>query len=145
MTQKRNQPTSITCFGSIQIIGVPDGEAPEWVRKRWVGVIVPVVGITTSLGIGTVSNKPSDSDPAFMVLQSVALEHLIPDADDAHEWWTANGFPQSPDACFGFKIKQCRIISPLKLEPSQSSVMKQFLGLEEVGVGAHDHPANQRA
>jgi hypothetical protein len=30
--------------GTIQFVKTPQGEAPEWAREAWVGVVVPYVG-----------------------------------------------------------------------------------------------------
>ena len=29
----------------IKIVSVPSGEAPEWVRKEWVGLELPLAGV----------------------------------------------------------------------------------------------------
>lgn len=116
----------IPYVGSIQITEVPDGMAPEWVRKHWLGRVLPVVGLEHS------------TETVYMVLQSEALLRL--ESQRSLNWWSSLGFPEHKDACFGFKLNHARIVEPLKPVPVG---VRQFVGLEEVGVGAHDHPANQ--
>jgi len=125
--------------GKIRITQTPDGEAPLLVREQWVGLILPIVGISNTMGKGVVTGKNSDSEPAYMVLQKQAIKRLAAESKMAAQWFTRRGFPQHSKACFGFKISKTALIGTLK-----QRLNGQFVGLLEVGVGAHDHWANQR-
>jgi len=128
--------------GNIKIIHLPDGEAPRWVREQSVGLILPVAGLTTDPSIGVKTKKLSDAtESRYMVSQRDFLAALRWKSRIAAEWYKDHGFPQNADATFGFKIEHCQIIGSLI---NRQPRVIQFVGLLEVGVGAHDHPANQR-
>ena len=94
-------------YRTIRIVSIPPGEAPTWVRERWVGLELP---------LATSASKPSDRlsvgllDPhtgyfgalmawmlgranlhrGYVVEARVAfsvLEHVAP---DAAQWWRIN-------------------------------------------------------
>jgi hypothetical protein len=68
------------------------------------------------------------------VPQEEAIRILSRKSRHAAWWWKENGFPQ-PDQCFGFKMVHAEIVGTLKeIRPR----ICQFVGLLEVGVGAHD-------
>ncbi len=122
--------------GKIEITAVPDGEAPLEIREQWVGLILPVVAITESIGMGVVTKSDTDSNPAYMVLQEYAISALSKKSDKAARWWKKHGFPQQGEY-FGFKVSQTKVIGILKEEAS-----RHFIGQLEVGSGAEDHPSN---
>ncbi len=104
----------INCSGSIKILDIPDGhDVPEWVRKVWVGVIVPVVGIVTPDGAHTVTNN----EPVYVVRQTSALVRL--ESNRAAQWWSDKKFPHGNEDCFGFKVRQAKIVEPLTLVSRQ--------------------------
>jgi hypothetical protein len=124
--------------GKIMITKTPDGEAPLRVREEWVGVVLPVIATTNERGRGVLSRKAADDEPAYVVLQAAAIKALDEKSPKAAKWWKSKGFPQSKKACFGFKIAHARKIGEFRQIPA-----RLFVGLMEVGVGAHDHAENQ--
>ncbi len=112
--------------GHIRITEVPDGEAPIWVRKAWVGLIIPVVGIT---------------DEYYEVLQTEAMGPLVQGSVKAYLWWIEHDYPKFNE-CFGFKIRQAEIVGVLE---EITPVIRQYVGLLEIGIGGHDYEANQKA
>lgn len=92
----------------IRIIAVPDGEAPAWVRQKWVGLELPTFehaeGPLTVTGYGVVTGPPPTSLEQFDAgyrgrLQIVSgfcvktseaiaiLQHVSP---EAATWWREN-------------------------------------------------------
>ena len=117
-------------MGSIRIIKIPIGEAPEDVRKAWVGLVLPlaegrwgqrrkwaVFGVVSGpksflqkvlamlLGKHTVLN-------GYGVKASVALGILAQRAPEAAEWWSENT-PQflQPNWYFVFDAESCEEVS----------------------------------
>jgi|SRR5271168_858849 len=125
--------------GSVRITKTPDGEAPLNIRKEWVGVTLPVVAITNTKGRGVLSHKETDSEVVYLVYQDLAIKALAAKSKEAARWWRRQRFPQRGQY-FSFKVSQTEVVGTLKEIPI---VRRQFLGLLEVGVGAHDHPANK--
>jgi hypothetical protein len=116
------------CSGLVRIVSIPSGESPLWVRACWVGQVVPVIQKTTI-----------NDEEVFIVSQLKALQCL--ESRRAVAWWKDQGFPLAkPDDCFAFKVTDVVVIGKIEYIPLH---VRQFHGLEEVGVGAHDHPSNQ--
>jgi hypothetical protein len=110
----------------VRIIGVPPGEAPEEVRRAWVGLILPVVpsahaprhvphygvlsGPYTWLGhIGRLllGRAPARS-PCYIVPVDAALDVLKEASPEAVAWWRQN----TPHLIgrrrmFGFPVEVC--------------------------------------
>ncbi|MDD5164981.1 MAG: hypothetical protein PHG25_00355 [Candidatus Pacebacteria bacterium] len=100
----------IYCTGSIKILDIPDGDkVPEWVRKVWVGLTLPVVGVFACDGTHT----GIEDCPVYVVKQTAAFLRL--ESRRASQWWCENKFPHGVEDCFGFKVKQARIVEPLML------------------------------
>jgi len=119
-------------LGKVKIVRTPDGEAPVRVREEWVGVILPVIGMSASSGKGVISGKDTDDEPAYVVSQADAIAALEQKSRKAAGWWKDNGYPQN-GGCFGFKVAQCKVVGKLAKPPR-----RQYVGILEVGVGAHD-------
>jgi hypothetical protein len=92
----------------VRVTSVPDGEAPEWVRQAWVGLVLPAVDRRPVPGIEVLSERQSVA-PAYQVNTSVALTLLeVGERTAAADWWRehtteANDPTQhflfSPDCC----------------------------------------------
>ena len=77
----------------IRIIAPPPGEAPYWVRKVWVGLVLPLSPnqIHFSYTEGAVSGEPSKENAGgFVVGGWEALGVLYNNDLVAFEWWTQN-------------------------------------------------------
>ncbi len=98
---------------AIQIVKVPVGEAPLWVREQWVGCVLPVefVGATWAKGVltGTPHAIPFGSwywvawDRAVMALESQGK-------GDAADWWRSTSHPL--DEYLLFRIEECKEVPP---------------------------------
>lgn len=84
----------------VMIIKVPQGEAPEWVRQAWVGLVLPCTGTTLSSS-GVLSGQLVDHGEGFRVPQQEACEILTKASPVAAKWWKDNGYPR-PGRAFVF-------------------------------------------
>ncbi|HSW89344.1 MAG TPA: hypothetical protein VLH19_00550 [Patescibacteria group bacterium] len=74
----------------VEIVSTPPGQAPEWVRKAWVGLSLPVApdherGIQMGACGGEAQNVGGYSIPT-----EEALEILSAKNEDAAQWWFDN-------------------------------------------------------
>jgi hypothetical protein len=92
--------------GSVRIIVVPPGEAPLWVREKWVGLELPLMrwpSARTFIGFGAVSGPRtcltqiwallrgrSDRVYGFVVDASRAVDILDRASPEAAAWWREN-------------------------------------------------------
>ena len=88
----------------IRIIGIPPGEAPESVRKAWVGLVLPVAGPLRKYPIGGVLSSPKSvlgelffwftgrykREAGYMVDAQAAVSILAKVNPEAAEWWRVN-------------------------------------------------------
>lgn len=125
--------------GNIRLTDVPDGEAPEEIRREWVGdVILPVVAITDEESRGVVSHDEVNLGESYLVPQKAAIAALRKKSKKAAAWWGGQGFPKMGQY-FNFKVSQAEIVGTLEVLPFK---IRQHLGLLEVGCGYQDHEAN---
>lgn len=98
----------------IRIVKVPEGEAPLEVRKKWVGLVLPCLGINTKSekGYGLVSNNPTLIGPyrLLVVPQKEALDILRQSSPEAVRWFEKNGYPEE-GMSFGFCENEVQLIS----------------------------------
>jgi len=120
--------------GLIKVVTIPDSEAPTEISKHWIGEELPVNAIHNNSVRGVISNKKSRSGIMYNVSQTIALEILSRNHPDAAQWWYEHGFPQAGK---NFAFRQEEVVVIGKIEDVQP-VTKMYLGLLEVGVGAHD-------
>lgn len=96
----------------IQIVNVPEGEAPEHIRAAWVGMILPsepIVGYSDQdsrergalTGAINVHNRYR-----YAVPQQEALALLERKQPDAVRWWKENGFPKGGDGITHFSFSE---------------------------------------
>lgn len=78
--------------GRVRITAVPPGEAPEWVRRAWVGVELPTLNREPKpLPAWQVSTRRSAGSPSgFAVSGAAAVKAVAAVNPDAGEWWRAN-------------------------------------------------------
>ncbi|MEI8337934.1 MAG: hypothetical protein WCF92_02175 [bacterium] len=78
-------------MSSIKIISTPPGQAPEWVREKWIGVEIPVPmqALEPGLQMGVKGGKPENSG-GYQVNTSEAIEALRKKSPEAAEWWEEN-------------------------------------------------------
>ena len=113
---------------SVKIITTPPGEAPQWVREKWVGLELPLqqwsASPTTSRTGGVLSgprgvsgilvhlvtgNFQRQNGYKVNVLKAVAiLERASPEA--AHWWRTSAPHLMTPSRCFLFPEHVCKVI-----------------------------------
>jgi hypothetical protein len=89
---------------SIRIISTPPGDAPLWVREKWVGLELPIVGegciqslsfsvlIKSSLlrDLWTIISGRSEKVLGYQVEAKRAVVILAASSPDAAEWWEKN-------------------------------------------------------
>jgi hypothetical protein len=92
--------------GMICITSVPPGEAPQWVREKWVGLELPTIGSPRARvysTVGTVSGPISclgllaaflrgrtKRTSGYIVSGEAALKALDEVSPEAAAWWRAN-------------------------------------------------------
>ena len=109
----------------IRIKSIPPGEAPEDVRRAWIGLELPVpprfAGRTRGLGVGVLSGPKSwfgillatlfgqaRRQDGYVVEASVAVNLLAVRAPEAAAWWRTNAaHVLVPGRCFVFAAACC--------------------------------------
>ena len=112
---------------SVRIIAVPPGEAPLWVREKWVGLVLPLLrwrSAHTFTGFGAVSGPRtclaqiwallrgrSQRIYGFAVDASRAVDILDRASPEAAAWWRENaaGLIQ-PTRGLIFHAEVCQIV-----------------------------------
>lgn len=80
-------------MSNIRIIATPAGEAPEWVRKSWVNVILPIVSITEKdrfalTPTGALGGYPDkENKNGYCVDTKIAIAILESHSWNAARWW----------------------------------------------------------
>ncbi|MDP3764839.1 MAG: hypothetical protein Q8Q95_04480 [bacterium] len=90
-------------MAQIRITSIPTGEAPEWVRKEWVGLVLPTTinweGTRDTFTEEVLEGKyrgslggPPDPDNmgGFHVQTRKAIEALFAKSPEAANWWKKN-------------------------------------------------------
>ncbi len=124
---------------TVEIVFPPAGEAPLWVREKWVGLRLPVVlreakpvraltaGVLTgprsvlaALGRLLLGRYRTQRGYAVEVLTAIsALEQVSP---DAARWWRENTpYLLKPKRCFLFEEKACRVVGRVETRPGAES------------------------
>ena len=113
----------------VRIIAVPAGEAPLWVREKWVGLELPVAQISKNALIAPtfdILSRPKNflselmgcftgryrRESGFIVPSRRALLILENSSPEAANWWRSNA-PHlwNPFRCFLFDADACEIIT----------------------------------
>jgi hypothetical protein len=112
----------------IRIKSMPPGEAPEHVRRAWVGLEIPVppraAGRRSFRGVGVLSGPKSrlgallavlfgrtEREVGYLVSSKTALELLAVRSPEAVDWWRQNA-PHflEPGRGFIFSLDSCEEI-----------------------------------
>ena len=112
---------------SIRIISVPPGEAPLWVREKWVGLELPLIRWESPkrfLGFGTVTGPRTclaqlwgafigraERIYGFSVDANRAVEILAISSPEAASWWRDNASEIiQPKRYLIFHAEVCQIV-----------------------------------
>ena len=126
--------------GNIRVTKIPGGEAPLEVREKWVGLVLPVVGISSNDVQEVLSLKKTGFRGLhFWCLRSSRSLSLKNTISMRRIGGGTRGFPL-PGCDFSIQLDEAEVVGRLKNIVLKE--VRQFVGLLEVGVGAHDYPAN---
>ena len=110
----------------VRIVAVPPGEAPFWVRQKWVGLDLPVVRYSAhrkffSFGVlsyprswlaqwAAIFHGRAQGDAGYAVEAAPAVEVLARVSPEAAAWWREN-VPHliAPNCYLVFHEEVCRI------------------------------------
>jgi hypothetical protein len=113
---------------SIRIIATPPGEAPEWVRAKWVGLKLPLAigkSAATVRSVGVLSAPKSflayltavfrgetHITKGYIVHTDAAIHVLEATSPDAAKWWRENT-PRllGPKGLFVFNEEACELVN----------------------------------
>jgi len=115
-------------MAKVRIIGVPPGEAPPWVREKWVGLELPVLREGKSMqlrAVGVVTGPRtligqlwgrlrgrSRFANGYVVPAREAIEILAQASPEAANWWkTSTPFGREPGRMFLFQEEVCEIVA----------------------------------
>lgn len=115
--------------GNIKVLLVPDGDAPEWVRRAWVDVVLPVRAVEGNEYLVD----------QMLAICALGLQSKHDSIKEVLNWWKGEGHP-IPGHHFCFDESEVEIVGKLE---DMTTHLRVFAGILEVGVGAHDHPENQ--
>jgi len=115
--------------GWIRITSVPPGEAPQWVREKWVGLMLPLATWRSkplmAYTSGVLSGPPNrlaailwglrgrlEQQSGYAVDASAALAILERTAPDAASWWREN-VPRllARRRRFMFRTSDCELVA----------------------------------
>ncbi len=81
--------------GTIRIKSLPNGDAPDEIKQKWIGVEMPCLFYDPHCAGRTVLTRELvPPKPSYVVLQAEALDALAKTAPDAVAWWKSVGYPQ---------------------------------------------------
>ena len=112
---------------SVKIVRAPSGEAPQWVREAWVGLVLPLKesGLKTLPSIGVLSGPKSSlgwlwasltgesiTCTGYLTPAAAAIEILERARPEAAAWWRDNA-PKflREEAEFLFEASACERIA----------------------------------
>ncbi len=106
--------------GRIRIKSTPGGEAPLWVRARWIGLVLPChpyLGLPDQgLDQGVLSGTEVECNYfGFSVPQDRAIQILAKTWPKAADWWKEQGFPKASQH-FGFAQDEAECVSGIILQ-----------------------------
>jgi hypothetical protein len=81
-------------MAQVKIIAVPPGQAPDWVRKEWIGLVLPVAENVPSdtFAMGVLGGKVENPD-GFPVETVAAIKALDDKSPRAAQWWKDHVYP----------------------------------------------------
>lgn len=89
LTNAKRESTMSDTLRWVRITKTPDGEAPEWVRRQWIGVVLPDEGRIPSgecFGLVTGQKKQGSADD-FIVDRETAITALACKSFKAAQWF----------------------------------------------------------
>lgn len=98
----------------IEIVEMPHGDAPDWVRRAWVGCVFPNIANTCGhvpiLSTGVLDQANWRGIAGYIVEQAAALQVLAVLSPEAAAWFEGNGYP-TPDGAFVFKHEHTKTLT----------------------------------
>lgn len=108
---------------AVKIIRRPEGEAPEWVRDAWIGLVLPLAvdDVVTSAAFGVLSmprnrlaewwrlrTRKFDTVTGYVVDAGLAIDLLAETQPEAADWWRTHcPFFCKPGQTFIFDLPAC--------------------------------------
>ncbi|HSX48807.1 MAG TPA: hypothetical protein VLE44_00945 [Candidatus Saccharimonadales bacterium] len=94
----------------IRIVDTPPGQAPEWVRKEWIGLELPVedVDLEGGFSIGIKGGKPENLG-GYPIRTEDAISALKEKSPKAANWWI-NNVPLDLVPRLVFKRDVCKVV-----------------------------------
>lgn len=75
----------------IKIIDIPPGQAPNWVRKEWVNLILPVAeNLPPVISVCGVLGGKIENPNGYPIETRIAIETLAKKSPEAAQWWKDN-------------------------------------------------------
>ena len=97
----------------IRIINTPPGQAPEWVRKAWVGIELPIdPPIDGGIQVGVKLGKPENIG-GYHVHSATAFRILEKHDISAWEWWHEHADYAMRGGQLVFKKDVCELIESI--------------------------------
>ena len=99
-------------MASIKIVSIPPGQAPESVRKEWIGVVIPLLPEQEDdvIGCGVLDGVPSNENRGgYQVSARVAVDEVKKKAPEAGQWWEEN-LDGLDDMNFVFAKSVCELV-----------------------------------
>jgi hypothetical protein len=118
----------MTARGRVRIIAIPPGEAPPWVREKWVGLELPLAQPVRSarsrrvFGVLSGPRQPlarlldillgrAARETGYVVRVSEAIAELERKSPEAAAWWRENvAHMFTPGRCFLFQERVCQVL-----------------------------------
>jgi len=107
----------------IEIVAIPEGEAPLWVRQSWLGIRMPLLksgirkthtsGVLTGpktflKALGAILIKKTSLQEGYLVRSAVAIRELEKHNIKAAEWWRNNTDFHKEGRVFMFQVYACK-------------------------------------
>lgn len=115
----------------IKITSRPQGDAPEWVRNAWVGVVLECVphtcGHVPMHSTGVVTGRVVTT-PGYDVSQAHALERLAAHEKEAggkapaNSWWREHGLPLDGE-CFRFDAGCAEVLESIDVDGGERIIV----------------------
>lgn len=102
--------------GFFKIVARPQGEAPEWVREAWIGIVLPQFqGNTLGTSFGVLSRKAVEmvqERERYLARVELAVAILGETSYDAANWWRISAYRlfEAPDQLFSFDSLDCILL-----------------------------------
>jgi hypothetical protein len=118
----------MTARGRVRIIAIPPGEAPPWVREKWVGLELPLATPSRSaqsrrvFGVLSGPAHPlirllaalrgcAARETGYAVRVTEAIAELERKSPEAAAWWRENvSHMFTPGRCFLFQERVCQVL-----------------------------------